>query len=40
VVRVEVVSKDVGVEGHGAKAWVVLEYSLAHPITKLQRRRL
>jgi hypothetical protein len=34
------VSKDVDVGGSGAKAHVVLEYSLAHPITRLQRRRL
>ncbi len=38
--KVEVVSKDVGVGGNGAKAWVVLEYSLAHPITRLQKKCL
>jgi hypothetical protein len=39
-VKVEVVSKDMHVQENGAKAWVVLEYSLAHLITKLQKKHL
>ncbi len=31
------VSKDLGVGENGAKAWVVIEYSLACPIIKLQK---
>jgi hypothetical protein len=38
--RVEVVSKEMGVKENGAKAWVILEYSFAHPKTKLQRKHL
>ncbi len=33
--RVKVVLDDMGVGENGAKVWVVLEYSLARPITKL-----
>jgi len=33
--KVEVVSKDMGIRGSGAKAWVVLYYSPTHPRTKL-----
>ncbi len=34
------VSEDVGVGENGAKVWVALEYSLACPKTRLQKRRL
>jgi hypothetical protein len=40
VVRVEVVSKDVGVGKNGAKARIAQEYSLARPRAKLQSRHL
>jgi hypothetical protein len=33
--RVEVVLEDVGARENGAKAHVAIEYSFAHPITKL-----
>ncbi len=36
MVRVEVVSKDVGVGKNGAKARIAQEYSLARPRAKLQ----
>jgi hypothetical protein len=39
-VKAEVVSKDVGVRENGVKARVALEYSLAHPRARLQRRCL
>jgi hypothetical protein len=35
VVKVEVVSENVGVEKNGAKTHVAQEYSLAHPRIKL-----
>ncbi len=38
--RVEVVSKDMGVGENGAKAQVALAYSLTRPKIKLQKRRL
>jgi hypothetical protein len=34
-VIVEVVLEDMGAGENGVKAWVVLEYSLAHPKIKL-----
>ncbi len=37
---VEVVLEDMGVGENGAKAWVALEYSLAHPETRLWKRCL
>ncbi len=38
MVRVKVVSKDMGARENGAKAWVALEYSLAHLRTRLQKK--
>ncbi len=38
--RAKVVSEDVGAKENGAKVWVALEYPLAHPTTRLQRRHL
>jgi len=39
-VKAEVVLEDVGVGENGAKVRVVLEYSFAHPITRLQKKCL
>jgi hypothetical protein len=38
--RIKVVSKDVHAKENGAKAWVVLKYSHAHPRTKLRKMHL
>jgi hypothetical protein len=38
--RVEVVSKDVGVKKNGAKMQATQKYSLARPRTKLRKRHL
>jgi hypothetical protein len=40
VVKVEVVSEDMGIRENGAKAWVVLKYSPTCPKTRLQRKHL
>jgi hypothetical protein len=40
VVRIEVVSKNMGVGENGAKAWVILKYSHALPRIKLRRKHL
>jgi hypothetical protein len=39
-VKIEVVSKNMGVRENGVKPWVILEYSHALPRNKLRRKHL